>query len=161
MKKYFLIVFLFVLSFAYSSNVVLFISKSEKNVDIKITLSNFLSNDIISSLKAGEKVRFSLSIVKSAFLKNKIIKIFKLNIQFDTINNKFRLSRDGKEIFFDSYEQLLKNISVFKVSVKRSDYNSKNLKGIVSIKGIPAVGIFGLIYKIFFNLNYSIVFKIG
>ncbi|MCD6578652.1 hypothetical protein J7L48_04190 [bacterium] len=161
MKKLFLIslLMMFILSI-YSSNVKLFISKAEDNVKIKITLSNFISKDVISSLKSGEEVKITFSILKVVFLKKSKIKVMKLWINYDNINNKYRLSRNGKDIFFNTYEELLKSISVYNVNVKRKDFDSGKLQGVVDVKGMSAVSIFGLIYKIFFDLNYSIVFKL-
>ena len=79
----------------------------------------------------------------------------KIDETIESLNGK-----NGQEVFFNTYKELLKNISIYHVNVKRKDFDSGKLKGIVEIKGISAVSIFSLIYKIFFNLNYSLVFKL-
>ncbi len=160
MKKYVLTA-LILLSFSLNAvKADIKVSDSGGGIGIVLSISDFISEDIYSSLRSGERISFSVRLFSKGLLKNREYARERCEFHFDPINKIYILEKNGNETIFYDYEKLLNALREHRLDVSKEVYGNKKLWINVNIKGMNVVGLFALVYKIFFKLDYDLLIEV-
>ncbi len=161
MKRIIFLLVLTVLPLCYAaSNVSLFIAPYKDNIEITVTARSIISKDIIASLKSGEKIKIEYTVFEKKVFKKKVFYKKKVTFKYDIINNIYILKEKKTIRYYKDFKKLEKDVSTFIAKIKKKDYDERKLYGNIHIKGMSITGVFAIIYKVFFDLDYIIEFPI-
>ncbi|MCK5398846.1 hypothetical protein KAJ26_02390 [bacterium] len=142
----------------FSAEASVMISPYDDHIEISVTLQDFISQDIEASLQAGEGVIITYEFFKKGFLSKKVYSTQKVEFKYDILNNKFSLKTGGEVLYFKNFDDLVDEVATFRASFDRELFEKERIFCRVHVKGMSVVGVFAIIYKVFFDLNYSMEF---